>query len=1175
MRPTGVLILLFLLFLNAAAQQAGSWTLTGPDVFPTNISGQIHGLGRVCQVKFHPSDSLKMYAVSASGGLFISTNNGASWQRTGTDQLPPAACSSVCIDYTNDSILYLSTGDPNYYGTDYGIYKSIDGGATWSQSNNKIGYRMALEILMDPADHLSLIAATNDGIWKTYDGGLNWSVKKSGGAFKDMKFKPAAGSRTVYAVTSSEFFRSDDAGETWIQVTNGTAVPGGGSGEGFRIAVTPADTQVVYVGMVKDEGTIIKSADGGYTFTTVYHNPAQSLTGYDSGGGGQGNYNFYLTADPDDANTIYTSSHVVWKSTDGGISWTQLTQWYAVLHTDMHYMEVNPYNHQQLFNANDGGVWLSTNGGTAWTPKSDGLDATEIYHASQSPVRSDLISIGTQDNGELYFSGSTWKCNRGGDWGSRSAFDYANNNKAYYYENGNRRDIIANGGETSYNLPFAPGNNTVIEFSPSSINVAFAASDSIFRTVTLAGSNPVWTFMAALPAPAKAMCIAPFDANIVYVVTDNSKILRSYNAMSPAPVFVMLNTPASTSNGASIVALQSDTNAVYLTCGSKVFRSGDRGNTWTNISYNLPGINIKKIYEDQFVSDESVYIGSAAGVYYKNNLMSSWLDYSLGLPEIAHISDLMMYNDGTAASLLRVSYYGRGVWQSPLNKSLAPVAAFGASETFICPNTTIQFSDQSYGNPIAWSWVFQGGNPSVSTMQHPAVSYALPGTYAVTLTATNAAGSNTWSQTSYITVSGTHALPLSEDFESLPFPAPGWLNFDALQDNVMWKKNISAGGYGLSMACVYFDNFNNDVSGSHDELRTPRYNLQNIINPLITFDVAYARYDAGYSDTLAVLVSTDCGATFTEAYVKGGTMLATSPDVTGGTFVPDSTQWRTDSVDLSAWAGLPDVFISFQNRAHYGQALYIDNINLNGISNVAPVAAFTADNLSVCAGEDVTFFDQSSGLATSWSWNFPGGIPSTSNLQNPVVKYPADGTYDASLFCSNGFGADSVTQNGFIMVHILPSVPSVTLNADTLFCSTAFTYQWYQNGLTIGGATASFYIPQQDGNYSCSVRDSNGCSAYSPVVSVVINAVAEYQSAGDIQLYPNPNNGYFLLNLNEEHSDGSMIEIYNMTGEQIYRKAVVQGSRTHVISIPHVVQGIYTLRMIIQGRNVVKRFVVE
>jgi hypothetical protein len=103
----------------------------------------------------------------------------------------------------------------------------------------------------------------------------------------------------------------------------------------------------------------------------------------------------------------------------------------------------------------------------------------------------------------------------------------------------------------------------------------------------------------------------------------------------------------------------------------------------------------------------------------------------------------------------------------------------------------------------------------------------------------------------------------------------------------------------------------------------------------LIFDVAYARWGGGYSDTLEVLVSTDCGETMQSLYFKGGTDLATSPDFQDGWFIPDETQWRTDSVDLSAYYGNEDVMITFRHHCGWGQNTYIDNINLQATNTVS------------------------------------------------------------------------------------------------------------------------------------------------------------------------------------------------------------------------------------------------
>lgn len=920
---TKIIILIFSCAIGYA-QPGTTWQPTGPNLFPTNRSGQVNGIGRVCQLKFHPTNPLKMYAVSASGGLWISTDSATTWIKTGTDNLPSMACASACIDYTNDNIIYLGTGDPNYYGTDLGIWKSTDGGQTWLQSTTGMGNRLAVEILMDPTNNNILVAATDNGIYRSTNAGANWSLVKTGGDFKDMQFMPGS-TNTLYAVTSSQFWRSTDFGNTWTQTTNGVVIPGGGSGNGMRIAVSAANPNVVYVGMITDEGTILKSTNGGLSFTTVYHNPAQSLVGYDATGGGQGDYNFSMTADPTNANTVFVVAHVVWRSTDGGITWAQLTDWYDQLHTDMHGIRFHPTYNNKLFNVNDGGVWLSQDLGDNWVPKSDGLGATEIYHASLSPIKRDMISIGTQDNGELYFSANDWNTNRGGDWGSRSSFDYATNNLVYYYENGNRRTV--NGSETSYNLPFTAINSSVLEFTKKINTLAFSGEQEVWRTTTLNNASPTWTQMSNFNQTVKAINSSPADSTLLYVITANNKLYRCDNALATTPTFTNYTTPAATNLFASIASVKTNSNVVYISCGNKVYRSANKGATWTNVTSNLPTVNIIKIYYDEFSANEAMYVCNAKGVYYKDASMVNWTNITYNLPSIADIQDFMIYNPGTAASLLRVAYYGRGVWELPINTSMPPAPDFTANTTTICAGQTVNFSDLSAGNPSVWNWSFPGGTPSSSTSQNPSITYSSTGLFNVTLTASNTNGPGSVTKTTYINVVTPQSTPFTEGFVASVTPT-NWENYDAGNDGVVWEHSTLTGGFGTSTQSAYFDNFNNDVNRKRDELRTTKYDFSSSSHPMLVFDRAYARYDNTNNDTLAVLASIDCGTTYNLLYVKGNTALATAPDKTSALFVPTSTQWKKDTIDLLAYAGQPSVMFAFQNRGFYGQALYIDNINL-------------------------------------------------------------------------------------------------------------------------------------------------------------------------------------------------------------------------------------------------------
>ncbi|MEO6834035.1 MAG: PKD domain-containing protein [Chitinophagaceae bacterium] len=1068
---TFIIIALTLLKGSASAQSVGNWTNTGPVNFPVNSSGQVNGLGRVSQIKFHPTNSQKIYAVSASGGLYITSNNGASWTPiSGTQTLPQSSMSSMCINYSNDNTLYVCLGDANYYSNSYGVYKSYDAGATWFAANSGIGANMAVEMLMDPSDTSKLVAATKGGIYKTTNGGSSWAQVQSG-IFRDMKAKPVANSKTLYAATATAFYVSTDFGTTWAQITSGVTPPTGNGG--MRIAVSANDTSRVYLATTGSNGVVFKSTNSGTSFSTVYSSTSQCLVCYDATttSGSQGDYNFDLNANPVNANELLLIAHNVWRSTDAGVTWSKRTSWWNECHTDMHHIEWNPYNNAQIWNANDGGVWMSIDTtATVWNPRCDGVAANEIYHAAQSPLVRNLISIGTQDNGELYYSSLGWRTNRGGDWTARCNMDYRNNGTVWYLNTGNRRILQPLGSDQGYGIPYAATNNGRIEFVSGLPNTAFLGKDTIYRSINTNATTPSWTLIKASTSAMREMASCHADSNILYVLESPNVLYRSDDALAPSPTWTTITTPSSVSVTGSITTSRRDANLVFLAAGNQVYRSTNKGATWTNITgTGLSGMNIRKIIHDDYSTKQRLFVNAGAYVHFKDSTTTAWTNHSVGagLPTIANATDFMIYNDGTSNSILRLSTYGRGMWECNINDNMPPTADFTTDKIDICIGDSVHFSQLINGGFTSLVWTFTGGSPASSTAANPVVQYAMSGIYPVKLVATNAYGTDSITKVGYILVGQGQTTQVAEGFEGAAFPPNNWTLKNTSGSN--WQL-ATVGGYGSSSKSIYFDNFDLDAGGGHDIFRLPKMDLSNVANARLRFDLAYAPYSSGYPDSLQIKVSSDCGATWTNIYTKTGTTLATTAAYTAGLYVPTSSQWRTDSLSLRSFVG-GSLLVSFENIGHFGQGLYIDNVNLGFL----PLAKFGVSDTAICQNVSVQFSDSSKD-ATSWQWSFPGGSPANSTVQNPTVSYTSAGFYLVTLFAKNATGNDTLVKTSFIHVY---AAPIVNLGNDTTLCpGTSLSLNAGNSGssfLFSNAATTQVTSISSVGTYTARVISAQGC----------------------------------------------------------------------------------------------------
>lgn len=347
--------------------------------------------GRVTTVTGVPSQPKTFYMGVASGGLFRTTDGGLNWLPITDGKVPIGSTGSVAVAESDPNVVYLGTGSDGLrsnVSTGRGIYKTVDGGQTWSLAGlNSSGQTGAVRI--HPRDPNTVwVAAIGDafkpnserGVYKTTDGGKSWKqvlkISDSTGA-ADLELNPADPNIVYAFMTRIErkpwtiisgareggFYKSVDGGETWKKITAG--LPTGLVGKG-NIAVTAANPNRVYALIeALPGGGFYRSEDAGETWSMVSSNP-QMLT--------RPFYYTTLAADPTNANVVYGGAEGFFKSVDGGATWAS----FSVPHGDNHDMWISPADGNVMIQSNDGGANISTDGGRTWSTQNNQPTA-EIY----------------------------------------------------------------------------------------------------------------------------------------------------------------------------------------------------------------------------------------------------------------------------------------------------------------------------------------------------------------------------------------------------------------------------------------------------------------------------------------------------------------------------------------------------------------------------------------------------------------------------------------------------------------------------------------------------------------------------------------------------------------------------------------------------------------------------
>lgn len=674
---------------------SGMWTYFGNTSVPSG-----GGAGRVNMVRVDPNNSSCYYACAPGGGLWKSENEGGSWALMNTDLLASIGVTDVAIDHSNSDILYIGTGDGDA-GDTYalGVLKSIDGGNSWNPTGLSWTVQSAFRIgrlAMHPSDSNMLLAATNQGMYRTSDGGVNWTqVLTDGNNFKEVLYKPGAPNIVYCTSRSDNFYRSTDGGANWTQITSGLPTTGATR---MAIAVTPANSEYVYalVG-ASDNGFLglYRSTDSGLNFTEMSNATEINLMGWStngSGSGGQAWYDLCIAADPLNADVIYTGGVNVYKSSNGGDTWNLSGHWYGgggadYVHADNHGMMFIPGTSNLLI-GNDGGVFRTTDGGNNYSDLSANLEISQQYRLGISTLNQSQVLTGWQDNGTNYKNGAAWNRPIGGD-GFECIIDHTNNNTAYgalYYgqifkttsgAGGGFSTILNSGGAGEHEngawlTPYImnPNDNQTLYVGKTGVHISADGGASWSVGPQLDGGSTL-----------DALAVAPSNANYIYT-SESGGLWRSTDAGVSYTQLTGL-----TGGYITYIAIDpQDEERLWITysgfgSAAKCYASTDGGNTWSDYSTGLPDIPANTIVYQAGTLD-GLYLGTDAGVYYRDSSFGSWQPYNSGLPNVVVTELEIHYPSNT----LVASTYGRGLWHAPL---FALPQTDGALISIDVPNGTI------------------------------------------------------------------------------------------------------------------------------------------------------------------------------------------------------------------------------------------------------------------------------------------------------------------------------------------------------------------------------------------------------------------------------------------------------------------------------------------------------
>ncbi len=381
-----------------------------------------HRGGRVVAVAGHPRDPMVFYFGAAGGGVWKTVDGGTFWECITDGFFTTAAVGAIAIAESDPNVIYVGTGETtirNDVSHGDGVYKSTDGGKTWSNVG-LAGTRHISKIRVHPQNpELVYVAALGHawgpneerGLYRSTDGGKTWGrilFRSNRAGAIDLSMDPTnprtlycsfwEAQRTPYSLesggTGSSLYRSADGGDSWDEITRHEGLPKGLLGK-IGVAISPARPGRVWALIEAEDGALFRSDNGGDSWQRVCENPDLRRRAW---------YYMHVFADPQNADTVWVLNVGAWKSIDGGATFSPM----ATPHADNHDLWIDPANPLRMIEGHDGGACISYNSGGSWSTILNQPTA-QFYHVfadTQVPYR---LYGSQQDNTAISVpSGSTY-----------------------------------------------------------------------------------------------------------------------------------------------------------------------------------------------------------------------------------------------------------------------------------------------------------------------------------------------------------------------------------------------------------------------------------------------------------------------------------------------------------------------------------------------------------------------------------------------------------------------------------------------------------------------------------------------------------------------------------------------------------------------------------------------